>query len=422
VSGPTIKRDGDTWALAWEEHDVAMALDRLKERSDGLRAEITVEGTFGRVVGPVDLNLLSSESQTRFANVCAKRVNGLSSDVWHALVIQACAIVAKEFRQPTPTVDLSELADSGPIVYLDQPESSARSGLIPKGETTVMYGDGESGKSLLALRIGFSVALGHELPWGAAPKPGNVLYLDWETVAATVANRLRRIAFGEACAAPRIHYRQCFRSLADELPHIKEEISKKSIDLVIVDSIGFAASGALVDDETARSAMNALRNMAPATRLVVAHVSRANAESTSGKTKPFGSAFFWNGMRSGFEVRRAEESSSDSVIDLGIYHWKSNDGRHVKPFGLSVLFDSGSEGVLFERTDINEVPDLAVRTPLSQRIRNMLRKSAMSTSDLSTQLDVRENTVRTTLSRMEGVLRLENGGGRGKATIWGLAS
>lgn len=416
MTQPTINRDGDTWLLAWQNHGIAMGLERLKERSDGLRAEITVEsGIAGRVVGPVDLNILSSESQTRFANVCAKRVNGLGSEVWHALVIQACSIVAKQFREPTPTIDLSTVAHAGPIEYIVP-------GLIPKGETTVMYGDGESAKSLLALRIAFSVALGHDLPWGSSPRRGNVLYLDWETNDTTVAKRLRGISLGEVCATPRIQYRQCFRSLSDELPHIKEEISKKDIDLVIVDSIGFAASGALVEDETARTAMNALRNMTPATRLVVAHVSRAGAEATSGKTKPFGSAFFWNGMRSGFEVRRSDEGGSDSPIDLGIYHWKSNDGRHVKPFGLSVTFDTEGEGILFEQSDIDDVPDLAARTPLSQRIRNLLRKTAMSTLDLSVELAVPENTLRTTLGRMEGVVRLEPGGGRGKSSTWGLSA
>lgn len=413
VPRPTIQRDGDSWALAWPEHDVAMGLERLKERSEGLRAEVTVEsGLAGRVVGPVDLNILSSESQTRFANVCHKRVNGLSSEVWHGLVIQACAIVAKQYREPTPTLDLSTVEAAGPIEYLVP-------GLIPKSETTVMYGDGESAKSLLALRIAFSVALGHELPWGPTPTATNVLYLDWETNAATVANRLSRLALGEACAVPTIHYRQCFRSLSDELPHIKEEISRKHIGLVIVDSIGFAASGALVEDETARSAMNALRNMSPATRLVVAHVSKGTADAPTGRSKPFGSAFFWNGMRSGFEVRRSEESA-ESVIDLGIYHWKSNDGRHLKPFGLSVVFDTASEGILFEHGDIDEVPDLAARTPLSQRIRNMLRKTAMTTRDLSEELGIAENAVRTTLGRMEGVVRLEQGGGRGKSSSWGL--
>ena len=88
-----------------------------------------------------------------------------------------------------------------------------------------------------------------------------------------MASRLERLALGEACATPSVYYKQCFRPLVDELPDIREQISRHHVGLVIVDSVGFAAAGALVEDETARSTMNGLRQLSPATRLVVAHVS-----------------------------------------------------------------------------------------------------------------------------------------------------
>ena len=54
MAGPLIRRDGDTWALAWDDVGIGMGLERLAERRDELRAEITVESTVaGRVVGPV---------------------------------------------------------------------------------------------------------------------------------------------------------------------------------------------------------------------------------------------------------------------------------------------------------------------------------------------------------------------------------
>jgi AAA domain len=414
MAGPTVRRDGDVWHIAWTEHGVAMGIDRLKETSDGLKAEVTIEsGIGGRVVGPVTLNLLNTRSQAELANRCFKRVNNLKQETWDGLMVYACAIVAKQYRSPTPTIDLSQLEDAGPVDYLIP-------GLVPRAETTVVYGDGESTKSLLCLLVSLCVSMGRELPWGARPQAGNVLYLDWETNARTVASRLRRLALGELCAVPTVHYRQCFRSLTDELPNIREQISKMDISLVVVDSIGFAASGALVEDETARSAMNALRQMTPATRLVVAHVSKSASESP-GPVKPFGSAFFWNGMRSGIEVRRSEDQASDNLIDIGLYHRKANDGRHERPIGMSVMFDGADGGILFSPSDLGDVPDLAARTPLSSRIRNMLRNGAQTTRKVADELDVKENVVRVTLGRMEGVTRLESGGGRGKESTWGLS-
>lgn len=414
MTAANVQRDGDTWMIAWDEEGVAMGLDHVKDTSDGIKAEVTIESTIaGRVLGPVSLNLLSTRSQSELATRCFKRVNSLTDKAWDGLVVYACGVVAKQFRAPTPTVNLAQFEGGGPVEYLVP-------GLVPKAETTVIYGDGESTKSLLCLHIALCVSLGRELAWEVRPEQGKVLYLDWETNDRTVHNRLSRLALGELCGMPEIHYRQCFRSLTDELPHIREQISKLGITLVIVDSLGFAASGALTEDETARSSMNALRSMAPATRLVVAHVSRAAADA-GGPVKPFGSAFFWNGMRSGIEVRRAEDQPNADVVDLGLYHRKANDGQHQRPIGLQASFDGPNGGILFSRGDLSEVPDLAARTPLSSRIRNMLRNGSQSTRDLAEELDAKEEVIRVTLGRMAGVSRLESGGGRGKSSVWGLS-
>lgn len=416
MTQPSIQRDGDTWALVWNAHGVAIGMERLSETRDGLRAEITVESTVaGRVLGPTWLNILSDQSQARYAATCAKRVNGIGLDAWHAIVVQACAIVAKQYREPRPTVDLAAVDGDVEVEYLAP-------GIIPADETTVIYGDGESAKSLFVCRIASSAVLGQPLPWGdRMSRIVPVLYLDWETNQRTVASRLRRVALGMQTSVPQVFYRQCFRSLSDELPSIREEISKKQIGLVIVDSIGFAASGSLNEDETARGAMNSLRQMSPATRLVVAHVSAESARQTTGTTRPFGSAFFWNGMRSGLELRRAEEGGDPDNIELGLYHRKANDGEHHKPIGMSVLFDGRRGPIAFIEADINDTADLAARTSLSSRLRVMLRRNGpMATDDLAVELEVPIDTLTKTLRRSSDFVRLIEGGGRGNPSRWAL--
>jgi hypothetical protein len=416
---PAIERNGDTWALSWTQHGIEMGMERLTDTRDGLRAEVTVESLMGgRVLGPVWLNIISTESQVRFANACTKRVNGLGSEVWHALVVNACAVVAKQYRAPTPTIDLSSVDTSPDVEYLIP-------GLVPVDETTVLYGDGESSKSLTALRIAASVVLGQILPWGARPtRTCPTLYLDWETNPRTVSARLRRVALGMVTSTPSVFYRQCFRSLNDELPSIREEVAKKGIGLVVVDSIGFAVTGALTEDDTARGAMNALRQLSPATRLVVAHVSASTAQQTTGAARPFGSTFFWNGMRSGLELRRSEDGPDPDSIELGLFHRKANDGEHHKPIGLSVLFDGRKGAIAFFETDVNETPDLAARTTLSSRLRSMLRKSRepLTTDDLADHMETPIDTVSKALRRMTDVVQVNQGGGRGHPATWGLAS
>lgn len=406
--------------MTWPDQQVGFGMDHVRETSDGLRAELTVESTLpgasGRIAGPVTLNLLSVRSQTETTNKLAGRLNGTGPKLdWEQMVGSACAIVARQYRAPSPLIDLSTVEDAGPVEYLIP-------GVVPVEETTLLYGDGESAKSLLALRIGLSVCLGHPLPWQVAPtRICPVLYLDWETNPKTVAGRLRRLATAQELSVPTIHYRQCFRSLDDELPHIREEVSKLRIGLIIVDSIGFAASGALVEDETARRALAALRQMHPATRLVLAHVSSETAKQTSGPARPFGSAFFWNGMRSGIELRRSDEGPGGDCFELGMYHRKANDGEHHKPIGLRVIFDGSRGPIAFEPSSIDEVPDLAARTSLSSRLRGLLQQGARDTADIADELDVPVDTVSKTLRRMPDTVRLSEGGGRGKSARWGLA-
>lgn len=405
---PRIDRAGDSWVLAWDEHGVAMGLERLRENRDGLSAEVTVESIRadkrGLLLGPVNLNLLNGRGQVEFANTLDKRVNGLQ---WHPLVVQACAIVAKEYRAPTPTVRLADVPDQDGVEYVV-------GGLIPRGETTVLYGDGESAKSLLTLRIAVSIATGLELPWGSRPtSTGPVLVLDWETNVQTLRNRLRRVCQGAEIPVPtNVLYRgdtgdgRVLRSIDDEVANLRVQIQKEGIHTVLVDSIGFAVSGPLTEDATARGAMHALRQLAPATRLVVAHVSNTSANEPTRRVRPFGSAFFWNGMRSGIEVRRAEDQTDPERLDVALYHRKSNDGRHHRDMALSVFFEGENGRIAVDPADMSEIPDLAARTPLSARIRAMLERNKASTRELAAELEVPPQLVDTTLRRMAGVVSL----------------
>ena len=425
MTSPVVVRHGDSWVLTWPEHELGIGIDKTREgRESALTAEVVVEAVQGeqrrRILGPVNLNLTSLRSQTEFVNALAKRIGTILPTDLHTVVVHACAIVAKGFREASPSVKIAQEPDSPGVEYLVP-------GLIPDRETTILYGDGESAKSLLGLRIALSVSTGIPLPWGTyveIPRP--VLILDWETNSRTIRNRLKRLAAGMSIPIPEnIHYRGdvgrggVLRSIDEELDNIRQQVTKDSIGFILVDSIGFAVNGPLTEDMTARSAVNALRQMAPTTRLVIAHVSVASANQPTGKVRPFGSTFFWNGMRSGIEVRRSEVSDQKDQINLAMYHRKSNDETHHKTIGLSVKFGTD---ICVVPLDVQSVADLAARTPLSQRIYAALRAGAKTTAELADEFETKEATVRTTLNAMPGVVNLTPGGGRGRSGTWGILS
>src|SRR5687768_5354857 len=73
--------------------------------------------------------------------------------------------------------------------------SWAWDGLVPDAAVTLLYGDGDSGKFMVALFLGASAYAG--LPvLGREVRRGPVLYLDAELDAGRVAERARSVARG----------------------------------------------------------------------------------------------------------------------------------------------------------------------------------------------------------------------------------
>ena len=413
------ERHGDSFLVVWPRQHVGFGIERITDSQHGyglqgfLTVDAITEEQRGTVFGPIRVGLEDHRSQTTIAETLAHRVNGRDAGGWLELLATACNRVSRDWRTPTATVDLSQAVegDDGPINYLFH-------GMIPKDETTIWFGDGESAKSLMVLKLAVCHSLGIPTAWGPAPPIGKVLYLDWETTAKTVRQRLRRVCLGLNVSVPQILYRACMRSLPDEMPSIREEISKEKVSLVIIDSIGFAMTGALTDDEVARQALSCLRQM-ECTRLVVAHVNSDTARNPKVAGRPFGSVFFWNGMRSGIEIRRAKDDQIDGEIDLGLYHRKANDGWHHKPLALKVSFDGLTGPICFDTLTLSDIPDLAQSTPLSSRIRQILKQGAMDTAELAEALDEEPDTVRKTANRMADVIKLQPGTKNQPAT-WGL--
>src|SRR5215831_2140118 len=418
---PIVKRYGNTWDMVWRDLELAMQFDRVRDKGDDVTCMVTIESNRpsikGRILGPQRLNLLSATGQQALAKALAERIPELRATAF-GLVTSACATVVEQHMAPSPTVYMDEPMDLSPLEYTAP--------MMPMGETIIGYGDSESAKSLMSQQIALCVQAGVCLPWSRQPiKQANVLICDWETNQRTVYMRLQRLAAGlpEPMKAPRIAYRGMLwrrdvpplRMLEDELPALREQIIRDNIGLVIIDSIGFAVRGKLVDDDVARQAIIDLRQLAPATRLVVAHVSKESARAERGRVDPFGSAFFRAGVRSAFEVRRAQEDVQPNHISLGIYHWKANDDVHTPPFGLGVCFDGPTGPISFVPEDLNQVPDLAARTSASPRIRRfLLEAGAQPIHAICEELDLETNTVQSALRRGQGqIFQRIDGGGQG---------
>lgn len=405
AAAPDMRREGDNFSFALPDQGIEVYFSHLREGPDGLHGEITVRSSIRGEIHWGRFNLSSTPSREGLV----KKLNDTHpSAPWRSLLDRACHAVAEQVRQGEPIMPLEPAAAPTTRQLVER--------LLPLGETSVIFGDGGTGKSLLALAVAVAVSSKAPLPGGLRPMQDvSVLYLDWESCREEQAERLEGLLAGLGLSATsEIHYRPMARALADDAAHLRTEVDRLGVGLVIVDSLGPACGAEPESADAAIRTLNALRSFAPATRLVIAHVSKADI-ARNGPSRPYGSVYVQNLARSVWEIRRSDDESKDLV--LGLFHRKCNTGRLSAPIGLR--FEFGEDGIRLLPSDIGEQPDLLAKTSLTFQIQKTLTAGGRTVDEIAKTLDANPDTVRRTLNRLKEarkVVSLDNGrGGR-----WGL--
>jgi len=416
MNPPRFYAEGDRYTCLWPDQGVGISIENIKEHSEGLHGEITVNAinAGGEREGHIHwarLGLSSSSARQSFAKVLSTRVKGDAID-WLNLLEYACTKTAQTARSPAPVVDLAGVDLSAPEPYCVRP-------LLPLGETSVLFGDGGTGKSYLALLLSLAVAGRISLPSPlVAATHGPVLYCDYETNAMEQASRLSGLVAGlRLSARPSISYQAKFRALPDEISSIKADLQRLGATLLIVDSIAPACGGEPESAEVILRFMNALRSLGPSvTRLVISHVSKADADKH--RARPFGSAFTRNMARSCWEIRSTSDPE-EHVLTVGLYHDKTNRGAYHKPFALTFTWDPNGR-ITAGRTEVADHPDLAESAGLPFRIRQLLSHGPKTIAAIAADLDSRPGSVYKALRRMKDVVPMHGSKGRGRESVWSL--
>lgn len=187
---------------------------------------------------------------------------------------------------------------------------------------------------------------------------------DWELDAETYKEMCEPIAFGIGLAeVPNFHYRQCISPLVEEAAAIGRYIDREGIELVIVDSLGYAIGGDKSSQELTMRMFAAIRAW-KRTVLCVDHIT--NDEATG--NRPYGSAYTVNSARSLWRVRSAQEEGSNE-LSIGLFQTKANFGKQP-PVGFKLQFDDGA--VFVEREDVRDVAAFQENVSLSSRIKAAL--------------------------------------------------
>jgi hypothetical protein len=337
------------------------------------------------VIGDGSLNLMAPRSRDGLA----KKLERKAPDVpWEDYLDLACRQMVTRLREGEPVEELQARPRVG--------DSSLIAPLIVDRETTTLYAAGGGGKSLTALLCAIAARTGCALPHGfrVVHTVPAVLVLNWETDKASPEARLHGLCRGLGLTPPgAIYHRRMTGALVDEARRIRADVARLNIGLVIVDSLA-PASGP--EPETAGAilpAMNFLGSLTGVTRLVLAHVSHANEAARD--PRPYGSVFVWNMSRSCWYLQRSTQDRDELVV--GLYHKKANDERLHD--ALSLRFAFSGEAITPEKATIADTPELLERTPLAQQLTAALANGAKTIPALSTELDVRDDTIRKALER-----------------------
>lgn len=417
----TLTRRGDDFILAWPDWEIVARVEGVYDTREGLYCELTVLAPGGHLLTR-KINLMATRSLAELAKELSRR----GPAPWTMILEELAVIVVREWRKPPECLDLAAMPARGDApLFLDD------AGLAPTGEVSLLYGPGESLKSLWAMT--YAMALQHDVPMAgirrAIPTGVVPLFLDWEDTPEVAAMRHRAVAAGlglpEAQPFP---YVRMDRPLAEAVRWLRAEISDHGTTLIIVDSYVPASGDEPEGNEAATRFHRAVRSLGTGvTTLVVTHIAKADIEKRVGS--PFGGVMVGNLCRSIWQVVRGEdldaEGADQRAIGLGLFQRKNSFGRPRKA-SMVVTFH-GRDGqaprmIDFRQATLDHDQILLNIEGTAALLEAVLRheRRPLTVRELAERCGLKEASIKTALHRGKQFTVVSEGGGRGHEATWGL--
>jgi len=215
MSKPIVKHIGTRQEFYWEKEKIYALVNRIKEHSD-LRviAEVAFKVDKPDIpphIKQTRLDLLSPRSQKEVVKELEERYP-LPDGTWAVIVEQLCVIALDNHRKGKPAKEVWPALEGEEI-----PRSELLiDPLIYKNKPNMVFGEGSTGKSYLALTLAITAQQPfYDNPLWLSPKQANTLYLDWEADENEFKKRLTEVERGFSLPPIPILYREC------ELPLVR---------------------------------------------------------------------------------------------------------------------------------------------------------------------------------------------------------
>ncbi len=210
---------------------------------------------------------------------------------------------------------------------------------LPSGLISLLYADGGSGKSYLALYLAALIASGKPF-LNKTTKQGRVLYLDFEVGPDLQALRLNNIANGLGIDKDILSNNLSYlrpgtqKDVAAKLDKLIPVIKEEAFDLYIIDSLGMALTA---DPESAKDICSFFQELVQlGTVLLIDHQPKPQKGDKARDKTPFGSAYKFNLSRN---IWHLNSKKDDEGLNCLLRHTKSNFSALQDNLGLKLRFD-----------------------------------------------------------------------------------
>jgi hypothetical protein len=389
TAAPIFTAELDAYRMEWSAPAVTIRLEDLRgdRRSGDVKADVDVEAAGIRILQNVTINLKASTTRAQLARQLSELSKGIAdAPFWSAAVNDVCGRTVRAFREGDP-----------PILLRDAAAPAASSWAIPSlvlaDQPTFWFGDGAAGKSETGLAAGLDIHCGTSLLGIKSTRRMRVGFADSEFTDWDHKQRMVQL-LGPGHELPDLVYIRCERPLRDEAPRLQRIIREHRLEFLIIDSVGFLCEGPPEEAQSAVGFFQALRSLRVGT-LCIAHVNR-NGDTE----RPFGSAFWHNGARLTWYVKKVQDLGG--AMTVGFFNKKSNTTALSKPIGFRFEFDDDVTRII--RTDVRDVPELAGQVPLKDRMTHALKAGARTFVELADVLEADAESIGRVARRYEGKL------------------
>ncbi|MCX7929754.1 MAG: AAA family ATPase [Chlorobi bacterium] len=286
--------------------------------------------------------------------------------------------------------------------------------IIPRRYVTVLYGDGGSGKSYLALHLARTISAGEFVWLGEAviQRTKKVAYVDFEMDVSMFGYRTLTIDEDDSAWEDVEYFNgNNYRDKSLDWELLEDNLRDVGADLVIVDSFGFMHAGSHTEAEDVMSTLVKLSVLAQkldCAVLLIDHIAK-DAPTESKHPKPYGSVYKYNAVRSALYVAKNEDS-------LTVERTKTNFSRG-QHWVRHLTMDNEGNKVVFNE-EVSEGHGLAYQ--IIEAIRMLGGKANLKQIEDELKKEFEVEVCRNTIAAYCRKLNLPSEGGGKKGRAYGL--